>query len=80
MSGHTYTHTQTHTYIHTHIHTHTTTTINLAAHAHRGLIRNGNGDYFYFARRAPKLRYYSDVIHSINWKSAVERDGGVYNA
>ena len=30
---------------------------------------------FYFARRAPKLRYY--VIHSFYWKSAVEHDGGV---
>ena len=26
---------------------------------------------FYFARRAPKLRYYGDVIHSFYWKSAV---------
>ena len=24
-----------------------------------------------------KLRYYNDVIHSIDWKSAVEHDGGV---
>ena len=24
-----------------------------------------------------KLRYYSDVIHSFNWKSAVEHDGGI---
>ena len=23
------------------------------------------------------VRYYSDVIHSIDWKSAVEHDGGV---
>ena len=29
---------------------------------------------FYFARRAPKLRYYGDVIHSFYWKSAVEHD------
>ena len=28
---------------------------------------------FYFARRARKLRYYGDVIHSFEWKSAVER-------
>ena len=27
---------------------------------------------FYFARRAPKLRYYGDVIHSFYWKSAIE--------
>ena len=32
---------------------------------------------FYFARRARKLRYYGDVIHSFDWKSAVEHDGGV---
>ena len=24
-----------------------------------------------------KLRYYSDVIHSFYWKSAIEHDGGV---
>ena len=30
---------------------------------------------FYFARRARKLRYYGDVIHSFDWKSAVEHDG-----
>ena len=33
---------------------------------------------FYFARRAPKLRYYGDVIHSFYCKSAVEHDGGVF--
>ena len=33
--------------------------------------------FFYFMRRAPKLRYYGDVIHSFYWKSAVEHDGGV---
>ena len=32
---------------------------------------------FYFARRAPKLRYYGDVIHSFYSKSAVEHDAGV---
>ena len=34
---------------------------------------------FYFARRAPKLHYYSDVdvIHSCYRKSAVKHDGGV---
>ena len=26
-----------------------------------------------------KLCYYSDVIHSFDWKSAVEHDGGVSN-
>ena len=32
---------------------------------------------FYFARCVRKLRYYSDVIHSFDCKSAVEHDGGV---
>ena len=32
---------------------------------------------FNFARRAPKLRYYGDVVYSFYWKSAVEHDGGV---
>ena len=32
---------------------------------------------FNFARRARKLRYYDDVIHSCYRKSAVEYDGGV---
>ena len=32
---------------------------------------------FNFARRARKLRYYGDVIHSSYSKSAVEHDGGV---
>ena len=32
---------------------------------------------FYFARRTRKLRYYGDVIHSFDWKSAVEPDGSV---
>ena len=35
---------------------------------------------FNFARHAPKLRYYGDVIYSFYWKSAVEHDGGVQNA
>ena len=30
---------------------------------------------FYFVWRAPKLRYYGDVIHSFYWKSAVEHYG-----
>ena len=29
---------------------------------------------FYFARCVRKLRYYSDVIHSFDWKSAIEHD------
>ena len=32
---------------------------------------------FNFARRARKLRYDGDVIHSCYRKSAVEHDGGV---
>ena len=32
---------------------------------------------FYFVRYVRKLRYYSDVIYSFDWKSAVEHDGGV---
>ena len=32
---------------------------------------------FYFAWCVHKLRYYSDVIHSFDWKSAIEHDGGV---
>ena len=32
---------------------------------------------FYFARCVRNLRYYSDVIHSFNWISAIEHDGGV---
>ena len=27
--------------------------------------------------RSTELRYYSDVIHSFDWKSAIEHDGGV---
>ena len=32
---------------------------------------------FYFARRVRKVALYSDLIHSFDWKSAVEHDGGV---
>ena len=32
---------------------------------------------FYFAWCVRKLCYYSDVIHSFDWKSAIEHDGGV---
>ena len=32
---------------------------------------------FYFAWCVRKLRYYSDVIHSFNWRSAIEHGGGV---
>ena len=34
-------------------------------------------EIFYFARCVRKLVLYSDVIHSFDWKSAVEHDGGV---
>ena len=30
--------------------------------------------FFYFARRARKLRYYGDIIHSFDWKSAVQHN------
>ena len=33
--------------------------------------------FFYFVRYIRKLHYYSDVIHSFDWKSAIEHDGGV---
>ena len=32
---------------------------------------------FYFTRCVRILHYYSDVIHSFDWKSAIEHDGGV---
>ena len=32
---------------------------------------------FYFTRRASQLRYYGNVIHSSDWKSAVEHGDGV---
>ena len=35
---------------------------------------------FYFSRSVHKLHYYSDVIHSLDWKSAVQHNGGVQNA
>ena len=39
--------------------------------------RMPNHHFFYFARCVRKLRCYSDVILSFDWKSAVEDDGGV---
>ena len=30
-----------------------------------------------FVRRVRKIALYSDLIHSFDWKSAVEHDGGV---
>ena len=32
---------------------------------------------FYFPRCVRKIALYSDLIHSFDWKSAVEHDGGV---
>ena len=29
------------------------------------------------ARRVRKIALYSDLIHSVDWKSAIEHDGGV---
>ena len=42
--------------------------------------KNAKSLFFYFARCVRKLCYYSDVMHSFDWKSAIEHDGGVYNA
>ena len=39
--------------------------------------KNAKSQFFYFAWCVRKLLYYSDVIHSFDWKSAVEHDGGV---
>ena len=39
--------------------------------------KNAKSRFFYFARCIGKLALYSDVIHSFNWKSAIEHDGGV---
>ena len=36
-----------------------------------------NRYFFYFARCVRKLRYYSDVIHSFDWKLTIEHNGGV---
>ena len=32
---------------------------------------------FYFYKKKEKKKLYSDLIHSFDWKSAVEHDGGV---
>ena len=37
--------------------------------------RMPNRDFFYFARCVRKIALYSDVIHSFDWKSAIEHDG-----
>ena len=38
--------------------------------------RRPNRD-FYFSWYVCKIVLYSDVIHSFDWKSAIEHDGGV---
>ena len=38
---------------------------------------NAQNKFFYFAWCVCKLCYYSDVIHSFDWKSHVKHDGGV---
>ena len=43
----------------------------------RKMKKNAKSLFFYFARCVRKLALYSDVIHSFDWKSAVEHDGGV---
>ena len=42
--------------------------------------RMPNCVFFYFTRCVRKLRYYSHVIHSFDWKSAIEHDSGILNA
>ena len=39
--------------------------------------RMPNRDFFYFARCIRTIAQYSDVIHSFDWKSAIEQDGCV---
>ena len=39
--------------------------------------KNDKSRFFYFARCVRKLELYSDLIHSFDWISAVEHDGGV---
>ena len=42
--------------------------------------KNAKSRFFLFARCVHKIALYSDVIHSFDWKSAIEHDGGVSNA
>ena len=39
--------------------------------------RMPNRNFFYFAWCVRKIALFSDVIHSFDWKSAIEHDGGV---
>ena len=43
----------------------------------RRRIKNAKSRFFYFAWCVCKISLYSDVIHSFDWKSAIEHDGGV---
>ena len=38
---------------------------------------NAKSRFFYFVRCVHKFALYSNVIHSFDWKSAVEHDSGV---
>ena len=40
-------------------------------------IRMPNRDFFNFTQCVSKLALHSDVIHSFNWKSAIEHNGGI---
>ena len=39
--------------------------------------KNAKSRFFYFALCVCKISLYSDVIHSFDWKSAIEHDDGV---
>ena len=39
--------------------------------------KNAKSRFFLLARCVRKIALYSDLIHSFDWKSAVEHDGGV---
>ena len=41
--------------------------------------KNAKSRFFYFAQCIRKIVLYSDVIHSFDWKSAIEHDGGFKN-
>ena len=39
--------------------------------------KNAKSRMFFFARCVRKIALYSNVMHSFDWKSAVEHDGGI---
>ena len=39
--------------------------------------KNAKSRFFYFVWCVCKIALYSDIIHSFDWKSAIEHDGGV---